>query len=316
MSDDSRFDGAHSLLAADRYRRARGFWRLLAFLALAALVLALIGRFAFGGGPSPDRIARIVIDGTIATNPGRLRVIDELIEDDAVKAVIVAINSPGGTSAGGEEIFEALSRLRAEKPVVAVVNELAASGGYMAAIGTERIFTRRLSIVGSIGVFYQHVNAGGLLDSIGVDLERVASGPLKGQPEFDGPITPEVRASLEELVNSSYAWFVDIVAERRGIDRARTLRLADGRVFSGSDALEAGLVDEVGGESEAVAWLETEREIAEDLPVVTAYPRSEPGVGWLTRWLVHSAVEAFGASEGGALPLDGLVSLWQVDFNG
>jgi protease-4 len=316
MSDDTRLDGAHSLLAADRYRRARGFWRLLAFLAFGALILALIGRFAFGGGPSPDRIARIVLDGTITTNPTRVRVIDDLIEDDAVKAVIVAINSPGGTSAGGEEIFEALMRLRAEKPVVAVVHELAASGGYMAAIGTDRIYTRRLSIVGSIGVFYQHVNAGGLLDSIGVDLERVASGPLKGRPEFDEPITPEVRASLEDLVNSSYAWFVDIVAERRGINRAQALRLADGRVFSGADALEAGLVDAVGGETEAIAWLETEREIAEDLPVITAYPKSEPGMGWLSRWLVHSAVEALGVREGGALPLDGLVSLWQVDLNG
>jgi protease-4 len=313
MSDDTRLDGAHSLLAADRYRRARGFWRLIAFFALAALILALVGRFALGGGPSPDRIARIVIDGTITTDPARVQVIEDLIEDDAVKAVIVAINSPGGTSAGGEEIYEALARLRAEKPVVAVLNELAASGGYMAAIGTDRIFTRRLSIVGSIGVFFQHVDASALLDTIGLDFDRVASGPLKGEPDFDGPIDPEVRTSLEALVNSSYDWFVDIVAERRGLTRAQTLVLADGRVFSGTDALDAGLVDAVGGEAEAITWLESEREITTELPVLTAYPQADPGIGWLSRWLVHTAADALGASQGGALPLDGLVSLWQVE---
>lgn len=316
MSEDSRFDGAHALLAADKYRRSRGLWRLVAFLAFGALILALVGRFAFGGGPSPDRIARIVIDGTITTDPARVRAINDLAEDDAVKAVIVALNSPGGTSAGGEEIYEVLSSLRTQKPVVAVVNEMAASGGYMAAIGTERIFVRRMSIVGSIGVYYQHVNLGGLLDNIGIDLDLVASGPLKGQPELDEPMPDHVREAMEDLVLSSYDWFVDIVAERRGLDRATTLRLADGRVFSGSDALGSGLVDAVGGQQEAVAWLEAEREIASDLPVVTAYPRDDDGLGWFGRWVGAAGAHALGIDPGRALPLDGLVSLWQVGHDG
>ena len=128
------------------------------------------------GGPG-DRIARVSITGTIMTDPARLKILDKLAEDDAVKAVVVAINSPGGTTAGGEELYEALSALRAKKPVVAVISELGASAAYMTAIAADRIFARRLSIVGSIGVLYQHVDAGKLLGTIGVNFDKVQTGP-------------------------------------------------------------------------------------------------------------------------------------------
>ena len=134
--------------------------------------------------------------------------------------MIVAINSPGGTTAGGEELYEALGQLRAAKPTVAVIGELGASAAYMTAIATDRIFARRLSIVGSIGVLYQHVNAGKLLETIGVDLDKVASGPLKAEPDFDEPMEGAPRASIAALVDDSFQWFVDIVAERRGLARA------------------------------------------------------------------------------------------------
>ena len=147
--------------------------------------------------------------------------------------MIVAINSPGGTTAGGEELYEALGQLRAAKPTVAVIKELGASAAYMTAIATDRIFARRLSIVGSIGVLYQHVNAGKLLETIGVDLDKVASGPLKAEPDFDEPMEGAPRASIAALVDDSFQWFVDIVAERRGLDRAAALALADGRIVTG-----------------------------------------------------------------------------------
>ncbi|HTN61181.1 MAG TPA: S49 family peptidase, partial [Devosia sp.] len=165
---------AHEVVAAESYRRSRGVWRVLAFVALAIAVLALVGRFAWSETPVGDHIARLVIDGTIATDPGRLAAMNDLAENDSVKAVIIAINSPGGTTAGGEELYEAIGQLRAKKPVVAVIKELGASAAYMTAIASDRIFARRLSIVASIGVLYQHVNAGKLLDTIGVDFDKVA----------------------------------------------------------------------------------------------------------------------------------------------
>lgn len=310
-SETRQAGDAHAAIAAETYRKSRGRWRVVAFLALAAIVLVGIARFAWpetSGGPY---VARVVIDGTITTDRERLKVIGELAEDDAVKAVIVAINSPGGTTAGGEELYEALGQLRAAKPTVAVIGELGASAAYMTAIATDRIFARRLSIVGSIGVLYQHVNAGKLLDTIGVDLDKVASGPLKAEPDFDEPLEGAPRVSIAALVDDSFQWFVDIVAERRGLGRPATLVLADGRIVTGRVGVETGLIDAIGGELEALDWLEAERELAEDLAIRTVWPLPQQGFDLWGTVLGSQARAALGLPEG-PITLDGLVSLWQV----
>jgi protease IV len=313
MSTDSTGgDAAHLLPATSQLRRSRRLWRILFFMALAVAALALAVRFVGDAGVAGSRIARINIHGTIATDPDRVAAIKRLADNPLVEAVIVSINSPGGTTAGGEELYEALEALRAEKPVVAVIHELGASAAYMTAIGAERIFARRLSIVGSIGVLYQHVNVGRLLDNIGVDFDKVATGPLKAEPDFDEPISPQVRESLQALVGDSFEWFVDIVAERRGLTRVQTLSLADGRIITGRQAVEARLIDAIGGEAEAIAWLESERQVSADLPVRDAYPLREEGWMGLPRWLGSAAREALGLQGDGPIALDGLVSLWQV----
>lgn len=301
----------HGVIAAETYRRSRGLWRVLAFIALAIAIIVGLGRFAMPQGAAGDYVARLVIDGTIATDPGRLRTIEALAEDGAVKAVIIAINSPGGTTAGGEELYEALGQLRASKPTVAVIKELGASAAYMTAIATDHIFARRLSIVGSIGVLYQHVNAGKLLETIGVDLDKVASGPLKAEPDFDEPMEGAPRASIAALVDDSFQWFVDVVAERRGLTRSATLALADGRIVSGRVGMEAGLIDAIGGEAEAIAWLEAERDVPVDLEVKTVWPEPEQGFDLIGTFLNGQARSALGLPDG-PITLDGLVSLWQV----
>jgi protease-4 len=311
MSDMSG-DPAHLIPANRVLRRSRRTWRVLFFVALAAAVLALVGRFSLEQGGPGDRIARVSITGTILTDRARLEVLNDLAEDDAVKAVIIAINSPGGTTAGGEELFEALGALRAKKPVVATIDELGASAAYMTAIATDRIFARRLSIVGSIGVLFQHVDAGKLLDTIGVDFDKVQTGPLKAEPDINEPMTGEVRASLQALVNDSFEWFVDIVSERRGITRPETLALADGRIITGRQGVETKLIDAIGGEAEAIAWLETDKAIAADLAVVDYFPKPETGWGGITRWLGRSAAEVVRSGMGEAMSLDGLVSLWHA----
>jgi len=311
MSDYSA-DPAHLIPANARLRRSRRLWRVLFFLALIVAVIAALARFAMPENAPGDRIARVSIAGTIATDPARLKVLQDLGDNDAVKAVIVAINSPGGTTAGGEELYEALSVLRTKKPVVAVIGELGASAAYMTAIGTDRIFARRLSIVGSIGVLYQHVNAGKLLNTIGVDLDKVATGPLKAEPDFDEPLEGDVRASLQRLVDDSFQWFVDVVAERRGIPRPETLALSDGRILTGRQGVETRLIDAIGGESEAIAWLVSDREVTADLPVVDYFPL--PDEGWFSpgRWVGQAARATLGLPPAGPIALDGLVSLWQV----
>ena len=312
---DPIIDPAHAIPAASALRRSRRRWRVVALVAVAIAVLAGVARFAAEADRGGDSIARVVIDGTIASDPARLRVLETLGETDTVKAVILAINSPGGTTAGGEELYDAIGKLREKKPVVAHVKELGASAAYMTAIASDRIFARRLSLVGSIGVLFQTVNAGKLLDTIGVDYDKVASGPLKAEPDIDKPMTPAVRASLQSLVDDSFGWFVDIVAERRGMARAEVLTLADGRIVTGNQAVANGLIDEVGGEAEAIAWLEANRDVAADLPVLTWYPVSRPGWFDIGEWIGGQARAALGLPTEGPVLLDGLVSLWHPAFD-
>lgn len=312
MTDPNPASDAHPIVAAERFRRSRALWRVLALVAAVIAVLALAGRFALER-PAGDRIARLTIAGTITTDRQRLAAIDELMEDDAVKAVIVSINSPGGTTAGGEELYESLRRLAQAKPTVATIDELGASAAYMTALATDRIFARRLSIVGSIGVLYQHVNAGKLLDTIGIDLDKVASGPLKAEPDYDEPMSAQVRASIGELVEDSFAWFVDIVAERRSLARPQALALADGRIVTGRIGVETGLVDAIGGEYEALDWLASTHGLDPELEVVPAWPLPRSEFSWLADLLGGSARSALGLPAQGPLVLDGLVSLWQVD---
>lgn len=302
-------DPVHAIPATRVIKRSRGRWRIFAFVALAIAVVVGLVRFGPDLSVPGSRIARVEISGTIMTNRDRLDMFEALAEDENTSAVIIAINSPGGTTAGGEELFEALLALSEKKPTVAVINELGASAAYMTAIGTDRIFARRLSIVGSIGVLYRHVDAGRLLETIGIDLDKVASGVLKAEPDYDGPITPEVRASLAALVEDSFAWFVDIVAERRAMPRATVLRLADGRIMTGTMGVESGLIDAIGGEVEAIAWLQGERGIAADLPVDTVWPPPSR-TGWLMTLLGTAASDALGIDIEGRMVLDGLISLW------
>lgn len=312
---DPIIDPAHAIPAASALRRSRFRWRILAFIALVVAILAVAGRYATEYGLSGDQIARVVIDGTITTDPARLKVLDTLSKNDSVKAVVLAINSPGGTTAGGEELYEAIGKLRAKKPVVAYINELGASAAYMTAIAADRVFARRLSIVASIGVLFETYNAGKLLDTIGIGSDKVASGPLKAEPDITHPMTPDVRASLQSLVDDSFSWFVDIVAERRGLTRAQVLPLADGRIMTGNQGISNKLIDEIGGEAEAVDWLVKNKGLKADLPIVTAYPTAQPGLGNIGRWLGGEARSALGLPADGPVVLDGLVSLWQVGQN-
>jgi protease-4 len=309
---DPIIDSANAIPAASALRRSRFRWRLLAFVALVVAILALAGRYATETGLSGEQIARVVIDGTITTDPTRLKTFEDLAENDTVKAVVLAINSPGGTTAGGEELYDAISKLRAKKPVVAYIKEVGASAAYMTAIAADRIFARHLSITASIGVLFQTFNAGKLLDTIGIGSDKVASGPLKAEPDPTHPMSPEVRAAIQSLVDDSFSWFVDVVAERRGMTRAQVLPLADGRIVTGNQALTDKLIDEIGAETEAIAWLEKNKGIKADLPVNTWYPTEKPGLPGIAKWFAGEARAALGLPVEGPIALDGLVSLWQA----
>jgi protease IV len=211
-------------------------------------------------------IARINIEGLIRSDQERVEALERLEKSQAA-AVIVHINSPGGTTAGSEQLYDALTRLKAKKPLVVVVEGLAASGGYITAIAADHIIAQQSSLVGSIGVLFQFPNFSELLKTVGVKVEEVKSSPLKAAPNGFEPTSPEARAALDSLVKDSYAWFRGLVKERRAMDDAQLEKVADGRVFTGRQAVDLKLIDQLGDEKSAVAWLVAQKGVKADLPV-------------------------------------------------
>ena len=306
-----------------RIRRKLTFWRVVAGLvAIAAIVT--VGAIATSSGPGASgSIARINIEGLIRSDQQRVEALERL-EKSNHAAVIVHINSPGGTTAGSEQLYDSLVRLKAKKPVVVVVEGLAASGGYIAALAADQIVARQSSLVGSIGVLFQFPNFTELLKTVGVKVEEVKSSPLKAAPNGFEPTSPEARAALDALVKDSYAWFRGLVKERRGMDDVLIEKVADGRVFTGRQALELKLVDQLGDEKTAVAWLVAQKKIKSDTPVRDF--RLTPRFGDMTflRTAASVAFDAFGLSsiarqieQAGVvqavdqLSLDGMLALWR-----
>ncbi|MCP4383884.1 MAG: S49 family peptidase, partial [Hyphomicrobiales bacterium] len=198
-----------------------------------------------------------------------------------------------------------------------------ASAAYMAAIATDQIIARRTTITGSIGVIFQYPQVGGLLDKLGIDVEEVKSAPLKAAPSLFGPPSPEALAVVEGIVRDSYDWFVDIVAERRELARSDALVLADGRIFTGRQALDASLIDAIGGEEEALDWLAGEG-VDRELPIRDWQP-VDPNRSWFsadaaTLWLAHRLgilpEEAGSGIIERLLAVDGLMSVWQAHPSG
>jgi protease IV len=248
---------ADDIVDRRRLRRKLTFWRVLTVVVIAA---ALVGGTLIysdrGAGLRPGAfIARIKIQGLIRGDADRVDALERLGKSSQARAVVVHVDSPGGTTAGSEQLHQALRKLATRKPVVVVVDGLAASGGYIAAMASDHIVAQSTSLVGSIGVIFQFPNVTDLLKTVGVKVEEVKSSPLKAAPNGFEPTSPEARAALESIVKDSYNWFREMVADRRKLTGDALEKVADGRVFTGRQAVDLKLIDEVGDERTAIAWL-------------------------------------------------------------
>jgi protease-4 len=262
---------ADTIVDRRRMRRKLTFWRVFAVVLAICALLALGAALKVPGtasltGASASSIARVTITGLIRTDRQRVEAFERLGNSPA-KAVIVHINSPGGTTSGSEELHDSLRRLLGQKPMVVVVDGLAASGGYIAALAADHIVAQETSLVGSIGVLFQYPNFSGALKTLGIQMEEIKSSPLKAAPNGFEPTSPEARAAVESIVMDSYAWFRDLVKNRRQLDDAMLERVADGRVFTGRQAVPLKLVDELGDEQTAIEWLAKEKNIDPKTPV-------------------------------------------------
>ncbi len=305
-----------------RLRRKLGFWRIAAIG--AALLAALVAVAKFSGLDTIEKaaphIARLSIQGIITGDDDTIQLIKD-IGDSKASAVLLQIDSPGGTTAGAEKLYLELRKLAEKKPVVATIGTLAASGGYIAAIGADEIVVRGNSLLGSIGVLFQFPNFSKALDSLGVKVEEIKSTPLKAAPNGFEPTSEAAKAAINALVVDSYGWFKDLVKERRHLDDVELASVVDGRVFTGRQSLSLKLADLVGGESEAIAWLEANKNIAKKLPVRDWKKKSSlERAGLLS--LASSGARAAGLASlaslidqfggpGESANLDGLLAIWQ-----
>jgi protease-4 len=302
-------------LIVDRRRMKRRlmFWRVAAVVLAVAALAALVWTPA-SFQTYENHIARVHIDGLITGDQATLDLLDKVGKSDKVKALIIRIDSPGGTTAGSEAIFESIRKIAKNKPVVAVMDTVAASGGYITAIAADHIVARGNTITGSIGVIFSFPEVSKLLETIGVKMEEIKSGELKAEPSPYKPVSDKVRAVSQIMVQDGFEWFVGLVADRRGLALDRVRELADGRVYTGRQAVAVKLIDELGGEDKAVSWLETEKKVAADLKIVDWAPSgsSDPtGLGFsASNMALHLlGLDSFSASAQRA-KLDGLLVLW------
>jgi protease-4 len=312
-----------SIIEWRNIRRKLTFWRVASLFLVAGLIFALVQVVTGGdlsGQKNRDHIARVTIEGVISDDTELLERLTDIETNDSVKALIVSISSPGGTTYGGEKIFKAIRKVAAKKPVVSDIRTMAASAGYLIAIAGDRVIAGESSITGSIGVIFQYPQIKDLLDKIGVSLEDIKSSPMKAEPSPFHPPSEDTKSMISALVQDSYDWFVGLVAERRNMTRDTVLPLANGTIFTGRQALKAGLIDEIGGDDEIRAYLK-QKSISETVPVVDWMPEPAAGNFFLSgkvpfflkllgfdRFFSVADLKNITSDK---LFLDGLVSVWQ-----
>lgn len=313
------------LLDRRRLKRRLSLWRAAAVVFLVSALAAALGG---GAGWSHAHIARLSISGVISEDRKLTEAIRDVADDKTVPAMIVAIDSPGGAVSGGEALHNAIAYVAAKKPVVAVMGGTAASAGYMVAVPAARIFAREATLTGSIGVILQTGDVSGLLDKLGINAGALVSGPLKDQPSFTKPLSNQGREVLQGLVMDMYDQFVGMVAAGRHMSADAVRPLADGRAYTGRQALQLGLIDQIGGEAEAIAWLEREKKIPAGLPVRELRPAktlADRALGGdAGESLSNAAIEALGSFLGSAgktllsqrVKLDEPMALWHPSVVG
>jgi protease-4 len=313
-----------AVLERRRLRRRTSFWRASAFVILAVAILAglgIAGRMEGFEGVGTGQVADIKVDGFIMTRPGAVDLIDNAAKDSSVKAIMLHIDSGGGAASGGEALYRSIRRASESKPVVAVIDGLGASAAYMTAIAADHVIARESAITGSIGVIFQYGHVDELLNKIGVEYAEIKSAPLKGEPSLFHPPPPGAEIMLKKVIDDTYEWFVGLVAERRQLPMATARQLADGSIYSGRQALKLKLIDAVGGDEEARAWLASERGISTDLPL----KEWKPDTSYLAMFqenalVVIARILGLDDSDASILPrrlaVDGLLSVWQADVFG
>lgn len=286
-------------------------WRLVAILAIFGALAVFSGKLDPRRGPGhgpmgKDYIALIGIDGEMDDNPWREDALKDVMDDPHAKALIVRLDSPGGTAIAGEELYLQLQEVAKKKPVVGVMRTLCASACYMASLGADHVIARESTLTGSIGVLLMSVEVSRLADKLGITPITITSGPMKDVPSLTEPLSAEKRAIVAQTVTDVYDHFIQKVVTKRKMSEARARELGDGRVYTGAQAVKVNLIDGIGGQDEALDWLEKYREINAKLEVEEIKEEPQFDSIW-DRLSSYANQKIFGRA---SVKLDGLVSIW------
>jgi protease-4 len=300
---------AHAWFERKRLKAQLRYWRSLCIILFVGGLMLAAWLYSdpvmrVGGRPF---IARITIEGIIVDDAKRNDLLKNIAENDQIKAVLVQLDTPGGTTLGGEELYNHLRKISEKKPVVALMRTLCASAGYMAALGTNQIFAHETTLTGSIGVILQAVEISGLAEKIGINPITIKAGKFKDTPSmFHKPSQAELNA-IQPVVDDTYDYFVNLVKINRKLSGQALEQVTNGRVFTGRQAKAVSLIDAIGGEEEALKWLKTAHNIeTEHLRVRDLKPKDE--LEGILKWLDNTAIARLLIKL--PRPLDGMVSIW------
>lgn len=286
-------------------------WRLLAIVSVVLAVFVIAESRTEGASPiEREYIARLTIEGVMLDDVERDKLLENLRDNGKVKAVLVRLDTPGGSAVAGEETFRRLREIAEKKPVVAVMRDVAASAGYMTALSADRIFAREGTLTGSIGVIIQSAEFTELAEKIGVTPITVKTGPLKDALSPYTPVSEEAKDAMQLVVNDFFQSFINMVTERRKLPREEVLKLADGRVFTGNQALKFKLIDQLGGEQDAVNWLIKEKKLSDSIQVKDVEVKDNQPA-WLEKIAGTYMQKILPGASG---TLDGLVAIWHPNL--
>jgi protease-4 len=254
------------------YRRRLFFWRTISFITVAIVVYLSFENQEKSS--SNDYIANYNISGLLISADEIIEDLEELKLNNEVNSIIISVDSPGGTTVSAEEIYLKLKEVSLVKPIAIVMRNIATSGAYLLSLGGDIIFSRENTITGSIGVLLQWARVDEALSKLGIEVNEVKSGKLKAEPDFFGEIDEEAQKVTKEIIDETFEWFIRIVKVERNLNPSEIYTISDGRIFTGRQAIELNLVDEIGDKNDAKIWLVKNKEIDSN-SVIIDYGKSK-----------------------------------------
>lgn len=301
-----------TLVAQRRWRKQARFWRLAAVIITIVLVFFVFQNTSYYNKITVnEHIIRIRINGIIFDDILLTKSLESIANNPKIHAVILVIDSPGGTSLGGESIYRKLRMIsKSGKPVVAIIRTMGTSAGYTVALGADRIYALKTSLVGSVGAIIRTADLTELMKKIGVRSQTYRSGKIKSFPSLVEKTPLEANILIQNAVNDVGDWFVQTTIDRRKLTKRKAKEVASGRIFTGRQALNYNLIDEIGEEKDALRWLWQEKGVKKGLAIIEAENERTPVK---LPNIFYSIIEK--NLNKGILSLDGLLSVWQAKLN-